>query len=461
MPGTSPLWLEISLDRVGDEVRVSARGSQGQRTDVRPLGGGFDVPALRGYAASVREAARRGEALSPELLGQGRALHRALLEGEVGELHSELRGRLDQAAAGRLVVRLVVHDDELKAVPWEAACKPGEALGFWGSAPDLLPVRGVVSLEPWLSREVRGAVRVLAVAPAGGAALATLHDALTDRIDAGEIEWLEPVGGARAQVKYLFDRLRREPLPHVLHFLGHGGIDSKGRPVLRLADDDDDEERWLPVESLAQHLEAHLRGVLRLVVLEACEGARPSAFASAAEILARKGADAVLAHLWPVKAEMARSCSRELYGALAGAHPGSGDVALALNEARRVMLALSDTRAEAFSPVLYLRAPDGKLFDFKDRRVARPPIVAPAPAAAGALDPDFVRLLGKPFSLVLGDRLKDERAALTGFRQKLHEGLAENADPAPQGLSMGALAQRFEFRRSPDDLEGVFQETFG
>lgn len=38
-------------------------------------------------------------------------------------------------------------------------------------------------------------------------------------------------------------------MPNILHFLGHGGQDN-GVPVLRLADTDDGDESWLPVELL-------------------------------------------------------------------------------------------------------------------------------------------------------------------------------------------------------------------
>jgi hypothetical protein len=76
-----------------------------------------------------------------------------------------------------------------------------------------------------------------------------------------------------------------------------------------------------------------------------------------------------VAHLWPVKADVARACSEQLYRALAGADQGKGDVARCLNEARRAILAAFEGSAEAFSPVLYLRGPDGVLFDFKGRKV--------------------------------------------------------------------------------------------
>src|SRR5262249_36503445 len=158
---------------------------------------------------------------------------------------------------------------------------------------------------------------------------------------------------------------------------------------LRLADNEDGDESWLPAELLAQQLKASLSGFLRLIVLEACEGARPGAFASAAEILGRAGADAVVAHLWPVKADVARTCSAQLYRARAGGDRQKGDIAVALNEARRAILGAFEGSAEAFSPVVYLRGPDGVLFDFKGRKVTAkatsPTTKRPSPGIEPAL----------------------------------------------------------------------------
>ena len=36
-----------------------------------------------------------------------------------------------------------------------------------------------------------------------------------------------------------------EPIPHILHFLGHGSVDEKGMPRLRLADEEDRTENWI------------------------------------------------------------------------------------------------------------------------------------------------------------------------------------------------------------------------
>jgi CHAT domain len=332
------------------------------------------MPDLQRFARSVEQAAMRRKPLSRALEAEAQAVWEALLDGEAGELRAKLRAASD----GPLLVRWMVHAPELQAVPWEA-------LGRSASSAEVLPVRGVASTDPAGAHEVRGAVRVLAVAPHGGSE--TLKDALAERIAAKEVEWLDPVEGTAAERRYLLDRLRREPVPHVLHFIGHGGLDAQGRPVLRLADEDD-EEVWLPVALLGDQLAAGCRGVLRLVVLEACEGAKPSpsAFASAGEMLARAGADAVVAHLWPVKADVARACSTHLYRALAGAGPHSGDVAWSMNEARRALLGEYEESAEALSPVLYLRGPDGALFDFTGKH-HEPVLVSgtsPLPRKAGA-----------------------------------------------------------------------------
>src|SRR5262249_59885611 len=107
--------------------------------------------------------------------------------------------------------------------------------------------------------------------------------------------------------------------------------------------------------SLGRELAESFCEDLRLVILEACEGAKAGAFGSAAEILAKAGADAVVAHLWPVKTDVARVCSTEIYRALTGAERGAGDIGASVAAARRTLLAES---AEAFSPILCLRAAD-------------------------------------------------------------------------------------------------------
>ncbi|WP_437932801.1 hypothetical protein WMF37_11415 [Sorangium sp. So ce291] len=168
--------MEIVLDRAGGEVRASARGNRGEQTAPHPLGPDLGAEQLGRFSAAVREAAARGRPLGTRV-ETAQELHRAVLRDGI----DDLRARLGEAAGGPLLVRLMIHDPGLEEVPWEALAAPGEAMRFWGTSPDLLPVRGVTTAEPWQPREVRGAVRVLAIAPPGGAALAGLKEALAGR----------------------------------------------------------------------------------------------------------------------------------------------------------------------------------------------------------------------------------------------------------------------------------------
>lgn len=446
------MWMEIEISRNGTDIRVGARGSRGEQTPPAALG--MDAESVTKFASAVRVAASRAKPLAGDVLEKAQLVHSSVL----GPTIATLRARLAEATSGPLLVRLSLPEQDLQAVPWEASCKPGEALGFWATAPDLLPVRGVMSSEPWQPRVIRGALRVLAIAPTGGSSLAVLQTALADRIASGEMEWLEPLEGANATATGVFERLRREPVPNILHFLGHGGQDN-GVAVLRLADTDDGDESWLPVELLAQQLKANLRGMLRLIVLEACEGAKPSVFASAAEILARAGADAVVAHLWPVRSDVARVFSGQLYRALAAADRPRADIALAMNEARRAVLGSFESSAQAFSPVVYLRGPDGVLFDFKGRKVA-PPVAMTAVEAPTGLNPALVRVIGKPFSLLLGDRSREQRTAVAAFRDKLQKDLAKTGTTSTGNVSMSSLAQRFVLHRGAQKLGAEFQKAF-
>jgi len=423
------MWLELELDTSGDEVRVSARGSRGERPPAHAISPEQGKEALQAFANKVGRAVRGGKSLDPAAVSDSQALHQEVFKGEL----RDVLVRLGEASkGGPLLVRLFARDRALQTIPWEALCRPGTSEGFLGTDPRVLFARGVTSSEPWEPREVKGAVRLLVIAPGTDErALGVLREALAPSIDAGEVEWLDPIAGPEISARILFDRLRRGKSPHVVHWLGHGGVDLSGKPVLRVADDEDGEEAWITAEALGRELSASFCEELRLLILEACEGAKAGALGSAAEILTRAGADAVVAHLWPVKADVARACSTEIYRALTGAERGQGDIGASVAAARRTLLSQS---AEAFSPILYLRGADSVVFNFQGRRVARPG----KKSRSRALAPALQALLERPFTMVLGD-LEDDRAAL---QQELEQFMQETGEPATEGMSLSALTQR-------------------
>lgn len=440
------MWLELELDGDGQDLRVSGRGSRGERPAGHTIPPERGADILQSLAAKVGRAIRGGKALDPAVVGDAQALYEEVFRGEL----RDVLVRITEASKdARVLLRLFIRDRAQQSVPWEALCKPGTTEGFLGTDTKILMARGVMSSDPWEPREVRGAVRVLAIAPGSDErALLALRETLAPMIDSGEIEWLDPIAGDTINARTLFDRLRRGKSPHILHWLGHGGVDLQGRPVLRLADDEDGEEVWLTAEALARELSASFCEELRLVILEACEGAKAGALGSAAEILAKAGADAVVAHLWPVKTDVARTCSMELYRALTSADRTSGDIGASIAAARRTLLTQS---AEAFSPILFLRGSDSILFNFEKRRVAKPG----GKKKSKSLAPALALLLEKPFTTVLGD-VDEDREIL---KNELTQFMTENGDHVEEGATLSALTQRCGLRFGQDVLHSLFQQA--
>jgi hypothetical protein len=157
-------------------------------------------------------------------------------------------------------------------------------------------------------------------------------------------------------------RLRREEY-HVLHFVGHGAFDEQAQDGVLLFEDLEGRGNPVTGESLGVLLHDHES--LRLVVLNACEGARTSStdpFAGAAQSLVRKGIPAVIAMQFEISDGAAITLAGEFYSAVADGYP----VDAALSEARKAIF----TRVNAVewaTPVLYMRSPDGRIFEIEDQ----------------------------------------------------------------------------------------------
>jgi hypothetical protein len=206
---------------------------------------------------------------------------------------------------------------------------------------------------------------------------------------------------------------------HVLHFIGHGMLDSQsGEGALVLADDNGAAQP-LPASHLGRLLADHKS--LRLAVLNACQsgaGSAHSLYTSAAATLIRRGLPAVLATQFVIQEQASLELARTFYTALAEGAPVEG----AVTEARiAISLAHSNTLDWA-APVLYLRAPDGVLFDME-----RTTSGAAQPAPAARMLVPYVRELK-------GQRLQAALDALTGafdrksLRAMVDVGLNESLD---------------------------------
>lgn len=442
-------WIEIEIDTQGEDLMVSARGSRGERPAPQKLAPEQGLDALTNFSNKVARAVRARKEIEPPIIELSQSIYAEMLKNELRDILVRLTDPSKDFRTNRVLVRLFLRDRALLGIPWEALCKPGTSEGFWGTDPRLVVARGVHSSDPLVPREVTGSVAVLVIAPGNETAtVQVLRDSLAPAIDAGEVDWLDPIIGPDISAKVLFERLRRGKTPNIVHFIGHGGIDMKGRPSLRLADDEDGEEVWMTAEALARELMPHFFEGLRLVILEACEGGKAGVLGSAAEELAKAGADAVVAHLWPVKADVARSCSAEIYRSLTSAS-SLGDIGTGVTAARSTLLAQS---AEAFSPILFLRGSDSVLFDFSRRKITKPS----GKRRGRSLAPPLQMLLDKPpFTLVVGD-IDEDREALD---KELVSFLEENGDKPEANLPLSVITQRCVMKFGEEVLHSLFQQA--
>ena len=152
-------------------------------------------------------------------------------------------------------------------------------------------------------------------------------------------------------------KLRQDKV-HIFHYIGHGKYFEDKQDGMLLLEDETQRGRPTSGQQLGAILHDHYH--LRLVVLNACEGARTSAedpYAGVAQTLVRQGIPAVLAMQFEIFEDAALTFAEEFYSAIVDNYP----VDAALSEARKAIFA-SNNDVEWGTPVLFMRTPDGILF---------------------------------------------------------------------------------------------------
>ena len=147
---------------------------------------------------------------------------------------------------------------------------------------------------------------------------------------------------------------------HVFHYIGHGGFNPNSDEGFIALADQQGQEHHLSASQLSRLLADHIS--LRLVLLNSCEGARGSEhdiFSSIASVLIRRGIPAVIAMQYEISDPAAIEFARSFYESLALGLPVDASV----SEARKaISIEIPDT-LEWGIPALYMRAPDGRLYD--------------------------------------------------------------------------------------------------
>lgn len=292
----------------------------------------------------------------------GERLFAAVFDGEV---RGCLRSSLDEAGrqGGGLRIRLRMTEvPELADMPWEYLYNP-ILNRFLALSVETPLVRYLDLPERIRPLSVRPPLRVLVMisSPSDYPRLdverewSKLSESLSDLERRGLVvlERLE-----EATLASLQRRLRRGEY-HILHFIGHGGFEQATQDGVLILEDEQERGRSVSGQELGTLLHDHRS--MRLAILNACEGARTSRtdpFAGTAQSLAQQGIPAVIAMQFEITDEAAVTFAQEFYGAVADGYPA--DAALA--EARKAIFAQGNG-LEWGTPVLYLRCPDGIIFN--------------------------------------------------------------------------------------------------
>jgi hypothetical protein len=377
--------LSIERTETGHQARVLASPAGEASADFQLP---FDEVRLENFLLRLgrtRRATRRVE--SSELQAAksfGAALFGAVFAGPIGGCFDASLEAAKREGHG-LRVRLRLADAALADLPWEYLYNPS-VNRFLALSVHTPLVRYMDLPDPVQPLSVSPPIRVLVMisSPADYPVLDVeaewkkLNDSLSTLIASGQIlvERLDA-----ATLTALQRRLRKSPY-HMFHFIGHGEFDQSTQEGVLVLEGENQRGNRVGSQYLGMLLHD---ASLRVAVLNACEGARSSRvdpFAGSAQCLVQQGIPAVIAMQFEIADDVAGAFAHEFYGALADGYP----VDAALTEARKAIFA-AGRDVEWGTPVLYLRAPDGRIFDVDRKAVDAAPAKLrprkPKVAAAG------------------------------------------------------------------------------
>lgn len=355
VPAADNSLLEISLDVTVAHDGVTGLALTSPAGEARqPLTLPWPREQAAAAVAGLGEPAESNGSTTPVAFGA--ALFAALFTGAARSRYDATVALAAQNRRG-VRVRLRVYDMALAALPWELLydADRGEFLALAQTSP---VVRGVEQRQPLAPFAARKPLRVLALAASPeplrkldiASERARLEQALAQANGAVELVW-----AAGATWRDLQDSLLQGPW-HVLHFIGHGYFDDIENDFALVLADAQNRAQLLSSSAAARLVADHPS--LRLVVLNACQGAQAGAgYVSLAQLLAQRGVPAVLAMQYPVGEDAALEFARGFYTALALGR----SVDVATSEARKAMSVAAPSTWEWATPVLFLSG-DGQLW---------------------------------------------------------------------------------------------------
>ena len=377
-------YLDFEIDVTGGDggsYTVKVRSPAGEATSSMRFP--FDQPTLTNrlqalQIALLRSSVTRRRIASPEsrtVQEFGQELWQALFSGDVLSRYEASHEVAKHQQAG-MRIKFRCDDAALAALPWEFLFDPGRGdfVTLSTGSPLVRYIPLPASMAPLL---VTPPIRILAVAVSpsdlDGLDVERERTRLNAAMESIQAKGLVELTWVPGQTWQDFTEALWEGPWHILHFIGHGGFDENRQEGIVAFARPDGKADYKRATSFGRILGDH--EPLRLAVLNACDTGRSDVtdvFSSTAGTLVRKGTPAVVAMQYEITDEAAIELSRSFYGAIARGIP----VDTALTEARKGLATAFEDTLEWGTPVLYLQAPDGVLFD-----ITRAPVVAAPPAA--------------------------------------------------------------------------------
>lgn len=436
------LDFDLAIEKHANGYRAHVLNWQGAQA-AAPLTLALTDDEINAYLTQLGFRVRGAHTASAAAKAFGQKLFDALFQDDVRVLWKTALTFADAQNKGvRLHLRLS-DTPELADLPWELLYD-ARANTFLNLSYKTPLVRFLEMADPPRRLQIEPPLRILGILslPDDYAELsverewAKLQDALKKLSDDGLVE-LTPLQDATPSK---LQELLRQQNFHILHFIGHGERDPQTNQGALVFENERGRGRLVSGERLG----ALLRDAnsLRLVVLNACEGARPDRadpFGGVAQRLVQQTIPAVIAMQFEITDRAARAFAQEFYAALADNFP----IEAALGEARKAIYGLPN-ETEWATPVLYSRSLDGMLFDLdKTRPRSLAPTSTPTPTPGDA--PKFEELLQRAErsraqgELILSDTPVERQAWLPKFQaaeQALQRALQLQPDNARALLAL-------------------------
>jgi hypothetical protein len=340
--------LHVTRDKT-----ISASSHEGEQTEQFQLD--------RDYASFAAELIASGDVRSTLLKKFGILLFNSIFAGKINGLFRASLASARMENCG-LRLRLVIENEEISLLPWEYIYDPSNEY-YLCISPEIVVSRYINAQYPTTRAKASLPIRILVVVSSPsdlqpldvGKEVRSLREAFKNIPDLISLSTL-----TTATLANLRQEIRTNQY-HILHFIGHGVYNAENKRGYLALVDEAGQSKLVDEEIVSSLLTGSQ--TLKLFVLNACQTANSEsqqAFVGLAPRLVSQGALAVIAMQHDISDAAALVFAHDFYASIATGSP----VDTSIQEARKALLQeMKSSEREFGTPVLFMRANDGYLFE--------------------------------------------------------------------------------------------------